>query len=62
MSNIGNIKKYNTDLILILIYVFNDWYSLDILLTNLDEVLSYEKLECAVLVVDDASTIAAHHN
>lgn len=36
--------------------------SLDILLTNLDEVLSYEKVKCEVLVIDDASTIAAHHN
>ncbi len=62
MLNIRNIKRDETDLILILIPVFNDWYSLDILLTNLDEVLSYEKVECEVLVVDDASTTTVHNS
>jgi len=47
-------------MILIVIPVFNDWYSLDILLQNLDEELKYQGIKCEVLVIDDASTISAH--
>ena len=55
-------QKHNTDLILILIPVFNDWLSLKKLLTNLDEVFNYQRIKCDFLVVDDAFTIAAHDN
>lgn len=47
-------------MILIIIPVFNDWYSLEILLKHLDEVLNNENIKCKILIVDDASTIPAH--
>ncbi|MEA5597534.1 glycosyltransferase [Rivularia sp. UHCC 0363] len=62
MLNTENIKKPETDLIIILIPVFNDWDSLDILSKSIDKVFNHERLKCEILVVDDASTIAAHHD
>jgi glycosyltransferase involved in cell wall biosynthesis len=46
--------------ILIMIPVFNDWESLEILLMHLDEVLQDEDVRAEVVVVDDASSISAH--
>jgi len=40
-----------------MIPVFNDWKSLEILLSHLDEVLNEENIRVEVLVVDDASSI-----
>lgn len=48
------------DIILILIPVFNDWESLEMLINSLDEVLKEENIPTEVLVVDDASTISVH--
>ncbi|MBD2246372.1 glycosyltransferase [Nostoc sp. FACHB-888] len=55
-----NDKKSINELILIVIPVFNDWQSLDILLRDLDKVLSNQRIQCEILVIDDASTIPAH--
>ncbi|MBE9166030.1 glycosyltransferase [Pleurocapsales cyanobacterium LEGE 06147] len=55
-----NNQKFDTDGILIVIPVFNDWYSLEMLLRYLDEALNHESIKCDILVIDDASTIPAH--
>ncbi|MHC5721624.1 MAG: glycosyltransferase, partial [Nostoc sp.] len=55
-----NNENYINELILIVIPVFNDWQSLDMLLINLDTVLSNERIQCEILVIDDASTIPPH--
>ncbi|MBD2436665.1 glycosyltransferase [Nostoc sp. FACHB-110] len=55
-----NFQKYETEFIVILIPVFNDWYSLGILLEHLDYVLFDAAIKCEILVIDDASTIPAH--
>lgn len=61
LHKINNQNKNSTNgSILIIIPVFNDWYCLDMLLMNLDEVLNNEGIKCEVLVIDDASTIASH--
>ncbi|MEA5502230.1 glycosyltransferase [Halotia wernerae UHCC 0503] len=57
-----NEQKHVNDVILIVIPVFNDWYSLDMLLINLDEILNNEGIKCEVLVIDDASTIPVHES
>lgn len=44
--------------VLFVIPVFNDWASLETLLEHLDRALSCEKIRAEVLVVDDASTIS----
>jgi glycosyltransferase involved in cell wall biosynthesis len=46
-----------TDSLIILIPVFNDWTSLDLLLQNLDAVLKEQGCPAEVLVIDDGSTI-----
>jgi len=43
--------------IIIIIPVFNDWKSVEILLMQLDEVLSNEEMLVEVIVIDDASSI-----
>lgn len=45
--------------LLILIPVFNDWKSLELLLINLDQVLQERNIPADVLVVDDASSMSA---
>ncbi|MFN6565913.1 glycosyltransferase [Dendronalium sp. ChiSLP03b] len=47
-------------LIVVIIPVFNDWHSLDILLKYLDEALNGTGIQCEILVINDASTIATH--
>ncbi len=64
-----NTKSYNNNnakdsSILIMIPVYNDWESLEMLLVRLDEVLQEEDVHAEILVVDDASSRSVHsvHN
>ncbi len=52
-----NPKNFDKSSILLMIPVFNDWKSLEILLMHLDEVLHDEKIQAEVLVVDDGSNL-----
>ena len=52
-----NPKNFDKSSILLMIPVFNDWKSLEILLMHLDEVLHDEKIKAEVLVVDDGSNL-----
>jgi glycosyltransferase involved in cell wall biosynthesis len=47
------------DSILILIPIFNDWEAVRVLLTHLDESLLKKSIQAEILLVDDASSIAA---
>jgi len=55
-------SEYENNTILIMIPVFNDWKSLEILLTNLDEVFNIRNCSSQVLVVDDGSNISSYNN
>lgn len=48
--------------ILIMIPVFNDWKSLQILLIHLDKILNNTDTSSEVLVIDDASNISSQNN
>lgn len=52
-------EKVEVCSVLIVIPIFNDWKSLEILLMHLDEILNSEEMQAEVLVVDDGSSI--HH-
>jgi polyisoprenyl-phosphate glycosyltransferase len=51
----------SNDAITVVVPVFNDWESLDMMLALLDEALARGGIEANVLVVDDASTIPRAH-
>lgn len=55
-------KDLNICPILIIIPVFNDWKSLEMLLVHLDQVLQNRDLSIQVIVVDDASTVSISEN
>lgn len=59
-SDIAKTYTNSSPSIVVMIPVFNDWTSLDMLLKNLDEVSEKEDIQSEVLVVDDASTIYAY--
>lgn len=61
MLHIIQEEKDNTDVIVIVIPVFNDWHSLDLLLIDLDANLYDTGIKCEILVIDDASTIPIHN-
>lgn len=46
----------NTSPILIAIPVFNDWESLEVLISQIDQALLFEKLEVDILAINDGST------
>ncbi|MBE9125811.1 MULTISPECIES: glycosyltransferase [unclassified Coleofasciculus] len=48
--------------IVIMIPVFNDWDSLELLLNHLDQVFEYTDIEAQIFVVDDASSISVRKN
>lgn len=52
-------NQFKNSSILLIIPVFNDWESLDLLLMHLDEVFKEGDVRAEVLVVDDASSISA---
>jgi glycosyltransferase involved in cell wall biosynthesis len=58
-KNISDTSQDNVFFI-ILIPVFNDWKSLEILLIHLDQVLNEENIKAEVIAVDDASSVAVH--
>ncbi|WP_044209921.1 glycosyltransferase [Coleofasciculus chthonoplastes] len=60
-ENIRKTYQANGTLI-ILIPVFNDWKSLEMLLIRLDQVLKDENIQAEVIAVDDASSIAIHED
>lgn len=55
-------KNSNNNPIIIMIPVFNDWQSLEMLLICLDQVLDAQKVETEILVVDDGSNISIPNN
>ncbi len=52
-------NQFENSSILLIIPVFNDWESLELLLMHLDEVFKEGNVRAEVLVVDDASSISA---
>jgi hypothetical protein len=57
--NIQSASERETEKLLILIPIFNDWEALRQLLERLDQVLCIPDLRSHVLIVDDASTVPA---
>ncbi|MEQ9000838.1 MAG: glycosyltransferase [Coleofasciculus sp. B1-GNL1-01] len=61
MSEITDNSR-NSNFFVILIPVFNDWNSLEVLLIHLEKVFENETIKAEIIAVDDASNIAIHEN